>query len=124
MQKRKSDEVMLTCNLTEDQLPFDLDLTLSCGQAFRWEQSSAGWTGQVNGAVVTIRQEGRSLIYNGMDEETLIRYFNLDIIARILYAKGYFSFRREFRRIAQQSCQHLAQSSAVSVDRQRSLQNL
>ena len=71
--------MMQTCNLTEDQLPFDLDLTLSCGQVFRWEQSSAGWTGQVNGAVVTIRQEGRSLIYHGMDEETLIRYFNLSI---------------------------------------------
>jgi len=70
---------MKTYHLTEDQLPFDLDLTLDCGQVFRWQRSRAGWTGVVAGAVVTISQAGPDLFYEGIDKADLIRYFNLDL---------------------------------------------
>ncbi|MFH0904744.1 MAG: DNA glycosylase [Methanobacteriota archaeon] len=40
---------------------FNLDLTLSCGQVFRWEKKEC-WTGVVNGAIIRVKQEGSELI--------------------------------------------------------------
>ncbi|MCU0632245.1 MAG: 8-oxoguanine DNA glycosylase [Methanolinea sp.] len=68
---------MHTIALRPDQ-PFDLDLTLSCGQVFRWERGKRGWTGVVGDSLICIRQEGRSLTFQGADPGCIISYFQLD----------------------------------------------
>ena len=57
---------------------FNLELTLSCGQAFRWEKSD-WWTGVVRGALVRTKQEGGELLINSnLDKEVIRDYFRLD----------------------------------------------
>jgi len=41
--------------------PLDLDLTLSCGQTFRWRRSGDSWHGILGSNFVTLRQRGRVL---------------------------------------------------------------
>jgi len=63
------------CIKTSD---FNLDLTLSCGQVFRWEKSDC-WTGVVNSTVVRARQVGNELLIDSFLKEKVIRdYFRLD----------------------------------------------
>ncbi|MCU0628523.1 MAG: 8-oxoguanine DNA glycosylase [Methanoregulaceae archaeon] len=57
---------------------FSLDLTLGCGQVFRWEKTGAWWTGVVEKEVIRIRQKGRSLIFEGTSRERIHDYFGLD----------------------------------------------
>jgi len=71
--------MMKTYIITRDQLPFDLNLTLDCGQVFRWQRTLNIWSGVVAGRVVTISQDGNTLTYYGIDEEELVKYFNLDL---------------------------------------------
>ncbi|HWQ62796.1 MAG TPA: DNA glycosylase, partial [Methanospirillum sp.] len=59
---------MKTYHLTPEQLPFDLDLTLDCGQVFRWKQIGGQWAGVIAGNVVTISQSGEILSYDGINE--------------------------------------------------------
>ena len=60
--------------------PFSLDVTLGCGQVFRWDRGSDGsWTGVVEGRVVRIRQEGHKLIFDGAGRAFIERYFALDV---------------------------------------------
>jgi N-glycosylase/DNA lyase len=70
---------MPTLTLSPDQ-DFDLDLTLSCGQAFRWLSAKDGWQGVVEGNLIRIRQDHRkqTLIYEGTTEACICRYFALD----------------------------------------------
>jgi len=68
---------MTTITLGPDQ-PFDLDRTLSCGQAFRWEKAEGGWQGVVDGRAIRIRQEGSLLAFTGADAEFVRDYFRLD----------------------------------------------
>ncbi len=57
---------------------FNLDLSLSCGQVFRWEKKER-WTGVVNGAVIRAEKEGSELIIESMLDTKLIQgYFRLD----------------------------------------------
>jgi N-glycosylase/DNA lyase len=57
---------------------FNLDLTLLCGQVFRWEKKEC-WTGVVNGAVIRAEQEGSELIIGSTPDKKSIRdYFRLD----------------------------------------------
>jgi len=65
----------------------DLDLTLSCGQAFRWRLEGGGWSGVVGGAEVRVgglaMRSGRDALeveVLGADpgEEALRHYFRLD----------------------------------------------
>jgi N-glycosylase/DNA lyase len=60
-------------------IPFQLDRTVSCGQAFRWRQNEGFWYAPVGDKVWKVRQEGDTLWYEGPTEEELIRYFGLDI---------------------------------------------
>ncbi len=65
---------------------FNLDLTLSCGQVFRWEKNG-WWTGVVNGAVIRAKQEGSRLIIDSPLGEKFIRdYFRLDDDLEKIYA--------------------------------------
>ncbi len=62
---------------------FDLDLTLHCGQAFRWEKNENGWHhGVAFGKVLDIGQTGQGLLLSGTsitDFEQIWRsYFDLD----------------------------------------------
>ncbi len=59
--------------------PFSLDLTLSCGQVFRWEKGANGWwRGIVGSRVVQIRQDGKVLRYEGAGRQFVEHYFSLD----------------------------------------------
>lgn len=59
---------------------FNLDVTLSCGQVFRWDRMANGWWyGVVDSRVVKIRQNGNKLIYAGAPSSFIRLYFSLDI---------------------------------------------
>lgn len=58
--------------------PFDLDLTLCCGQAFRWEKQSDWWYGVVRGNVLKVRQTVGELEFENVDEDLLVDYFGLE----------------------------------------------
>lgn len=68
---------MKTIELRPDQ-PFDLDLTLSCGQAFRWERADGWWQGVADGRAIRIRQDGCFLTFEGADAGFVRDYFRLD----------------------------------------------
>jgi N-glycosylase/DNA lyase len=59
--------------------PFSLDLTLSCGQVFRWEQEANGWWyGVVGDRVIKIRQNNATLTFEGVPFPFIRHYFSLD----------------------------------------------
>ncbi|MCM2465644.1 DNA-3-methyladenine glycosylase family protein [Methanoculleus oceani] len=68
---------MTTITLGPDQ-PFDLDLTLACGQAFRWEKAEGWWQGVADGRAVRIRQDENRLTFAGADAGFVRDYFRLD----------------------------------------------
>ena len=41
-----------------EDIPFQLDLTVSCGQAFRWRKQNGFWYAPVGDKVWKVRQEG------------------------------------------------------------------
>ncbi|HPA08515.1 MAG TPA: DNA glycosylase, partial [Methanoregulaceae archaeon] len=54
-----------------EHCPFSLDLTLGCGQVFRWQKSGEWWTGVVEKDLIRIRQKGRTLIWEGSTQERI-----------------------------------------------------
>jgi len=68
---------MGTIRLRDDQ-PLDLSLTLSCGQAFRWEERAGWWEGVVGGRLWKLRQDGDRLICDGPGTREVSRYLALD----------------------------------------------
>ena len=60
-------------------VPFNLDLSVSCGQSFRWRKIGEFWYAPVGEAVWKVKQEGDMLLYEGASEADLIRYFGLDV---------------------------------------------
>ncbi len=66
---------------------FNLDLTLSCGQVFRWEKKEE-WIGVVNGAVIGAEQEGSELIIEStLDKNFIQDYFRLDDDLEKIYSE-------------------------------------
>ena len=66
-------------NLSHDQ-QFSLDLTLNCGQVFRWERSDDGWwIGVVGHRIIRIRQEDKRLTFKGAPTSFIKNYFSLDL---------------------------------------------
>jgi len=64
--------------LKNDQ-PFSLDLTLSCGQVFRWEREPDGWwVGIVGNRAIRIRQDGVKITWKGAPRKFIEHYFSLD----------------------------------------------
>jgi N-glycosylase/DNA lyase len=60
--------------------PFSLDQTLGCGQVFRWDRAADGtWTGVVGNSVIRIRQDNRTLTFDGASETFVREYFSLDV---------------------------------------------
>ncbi|MBN2734622.1 MAG: DNA lyase [Methanomicrobiaceae archaeon] len=64
--------------LLDDNTPFSLSETLSCGQVFRWHEENGWWQGVCQGRLIRIRQIGNRLEYSGCDETFLVYYFHLD----------------------------------------------
>lgn len=68
---------MGTIRLGDDQ-PLDLSLSLSCGQAFRWEECEGWWEGVVGGRLWRVRQEGNRIRYSGTTASAIRHYLALD----------------------------------------------
>jgi N-glycosylase/DNA lyase len=66
-----------TIRLAESE-PLDLDATLGCGQAFRWERRSGWWNGVVGERALGLRLVGRTLQVRGADEAFVRDYLALD----------------------------------------------
>jgi len=64
--------------LREDQ-PCDLGLSLSCGQAFRWEERDGWWGGVVGREVWHLRQSGDRIEYRGTTARRVRDYLALDL---------------------------------------------
>lgn len=60
-----------------DGVPFNLDVTLCCGQVFRWEKKD-WWYGVVRDKVLKIRQVDVALEFANADEKFIEHYFGLD----------------------------------------------
>jgi N-glycosylase/DNA lyase len=69
---------MPSIDLLPDQ-PFSLHHTLSCGQVFRWEERDDWWYGVVGSRVMKVRQKGTKLTFEGVDEQFIRSYFQLDL---------------------------------------------
>lgn len=57
--------------------PFNLDSTLSCGQAFRWNKHGEWWYGAVREKVFKIRQIDNELEFENADAGFVKNYFGL-----------------------------------------------
>jgi N-glycosylase/DNA lyase len=65
--------------LPDADQPFSLDLTLSCGQVFRWDKKPDGWWyGVVDSRVIKIRQDSTTLTFEGAPSTFIRHYFSLD----------------------------------------------
>jgi N-glycosylase/DNA lyase len=58
--------------------PFDLDVTLCCGQVFRWDKRGDWWYGVVGDRVLKISQTNTELEFANADEKFVEHYFGLD----------------------------------------------
>jgi len=65
--------------LLEMNEPLDLDATLGCGQAFRWQKRSGWWEGVVGEHALRLRQDGRLLDVRGADVAFVRHYLALDL---------------------------------------------
>jgi N-glycosylase/DNA lyase len=67
--------------------PFDLEATLCCGQAFRWEKQDDWWTGVVANKVLKIRQKGAELQFENVGSDFVKAYFGLNDDLMSIYAQ-------------------------------------
>ncbi|MCC8074038.1 MAG: DNA-3-methyladenine glycosylase 2 family protein [Clostridiales bacterium] len=77
--KKENNDLIVT-----DVKCFNLDLTLDCGQAFRWEKQSDGsFSGVSGGKFLNIKQIGDTLVFKNTDVDTYYtlweHYFALDM---------------------------------------------
>ncbi len=82
-------------------VPFDLDVTLCCGQVFRWEKRAGWWFGVIGDCAVKVNQSGDLLEFEGVAQNVLSRYFgfdhDLDCVARVVGRDEYMrAALREF----------------------------
>ncbi len=59
-------------------VPFNLDVTLCCGQVFRWEKKGDWWYGIVRDQAFKIRQVNAELEFANADEKFITNYFGLN----------------------------------------------
>lgn len=59
--------------------PFLLDVTLCCGQVFRWDKKGDWWYGVVRDQVLKVRQIRGKLEYENSGEKFVVHYFSLDV---------------------------------------------
>jgi len=71
--------------LLSHSYPFNLDITLCCGQVFRWNKIGGWWFGVTGEKVFKIRQIGEELEFVNVDEDFVKNYFGLnDDLPKIL----------------------------------------
>ena len=59
--------------------PIDLDLTLDCGQAFRWRKNEGAWTGIVKGELVRLERRGPNVdVETELSSREIESYFRTD----------------------------------------------
>jgi N-glycosylase/DNA lyase len=58
-----------------DGVPFNLDVTLCCGQVFRWDQKGDWWYGVAGGKALKVRQAKGELEFANADAEFVENYF-------------------------------------------------
>ncbi len=58
--------------------PFWLDVTLCCGQVFRWDKVGDWWYGVAGDKVFKVRQVGKKFEYADAEAKFVERYFSLD----------------------------------------------
>ncbi|MEM2995628.1 MAG: DNA glycosylase [Candidatus Bathyarchaeia archaeon] len=69
--------------------PFSLDVTLCCGQVFRWEKRGVWWYGVVGEKAFKVRQIGGELEFENVDDGFVRKYFGLnDDLPRIFSLIG------------------------------------
>jgi N-glycosylase/DNA lyase len=61
-----------------DATPFNLDVTLCCGQVFRWERKGDWWYGVAADRAFKIRQTNATLEFANVDEKFVTHYFSLE----------------------------------------------
>jgi N-glycosylase/DNA lyase len=61
-----------------DAVPFNLDVTLCCGQVFRWERKGDWWYGVVADKAFKIRQANAELEFVNANEKFVTHYFGLE----------------------------------------------
>jgi N-glycosylase/DNA lyase len=61
-----------------DEVPFNLDITLCCGQVFRWDKKGEWWYGVAKDKAVKIRQYNAEVEFVNADEKFIANYFGLD----------------------------------------------
>jgi N-glycosylase/DNA lyase len=59
-------------------VPFNLDVTLCCGQVFRWEKKGDWWYGVASDKAFKVRQVNAELDFVNVDEKFVENYFGLD----------------------------------------------
>ncbi len=68
--------------LDQSKIPFSLDFTLRCGQAFRWQKTGEWWYGVVHENVVKARQNGEIVEFQTyprkLSSAFIESYFRLD----------------------------------------------
>jgi len=69
--------------------PFNLDVTLCCGQAFRWDKLGKWWYGVVNENVFKVRQVDACLKFENVDAKIVNNYFRFrDDLSKIYLQMG------------------------------------
>ena len=58
--------------------PFNLEVTLCCGQVFKWNKKGDWWYGVVGDRVSKLRQVGEILEFHNIEEDSVKNYFSLD----------------------------------------------
>ena len=58
--------------------PFNLDVTLCCGQAFRWEKLGEWWYGVVSDNILKIQQRNNKLQFENASADFIKNYFGLN----------------------------------------------
>jgi N-glycosylase/DNA lyase len=61
-----------------ENIPFNLDVTLCCGQVFRWHKKNDYWYGIVGEKVFRICQNDGELDFKNVDEKYVKHYFGLN----------------------------------------------
>jgi N-glycosylase/DNA lyase len=61
-----------------DDAPFNLDVTLCCGQVFRWDKKDDWWYGVAGGKVLKVRQVEEELEFTNADWKFVENYFGLN----------------------------------------------
>ena len=59
-------------------VPFDLDVSICCGQVFRWKKIDEWWYGVVGEKIFKIRQYSAELEFEGVTSEFVKCYFGLN----------------------------------------------